>query len=223
MTSEAQTKFRGDVLLQEYLRVCTDIRTIEGANDRVIGLGATFVVAAATVGLAQHVVPLFFALPFAIIGVIFYGVMSYVWVFSLGGYKLYLEEEINRTIGERLLLWEALVPKRNTLNIARGVLLSVYVLVSAGIICLSVIQVGSGYGALASGLLGGLSCALFVLMVASWGTMAAAVKLTYTAAVEEHQRPTEVSQLAASEQLLAKGELDEAPLRRFLKLLWRGL
>lgn len=67
MAEESLTKFRSDVLLQEYLRLCTEIRSIESMNERIIALSLTLISSAAAIGLAQAVDTIFFILPIAFI------------------------------------------------------------------------------------------------------------------------------------------------------------
>ncbi len=64
--------FARDILLHEYERMCTEIRALEGNNEKAIAFGLSIITAALTVGIAQHVHQIFFVVPIAIVGVFFY-------------------------------------------------------------------------------------------------------------------------------------------------------
>lgn len=146
MSEKVAQDFGGQILLQEYLRLCAEIRSIESSNEKIIGLGFTLIGLAATAGIAQEVAPLFFVLPVAMIGILAYAAVSYLCIFSMGGYKRHLENLLNVRAKERLLLWEQLVPERERLNWNGRLLWLIYFLVAASIFVVSVLQLSAEYG-----------------------------------------------------------------------------
>jgi hypothetical protein len=139
-------EFAKTVLLQEHGRVCDDIRSIEAGGDKIISIALVLLGSGLTFGIEKDIGYIFILVPIAMMGVIYYSVMMYVWVFSLGGYKQHLEVLLNEFAGENLLLWERLVPLRQKLNLASRVLISIYMLVCGGVLAFCVFRIFSTYG-----------------------------------------------------------------------------
>ncbi|WP_439538935.1 hypothetical protein [Sphingomonas sp.] len=155
------TDFRNDVLLQEYLRLCAEIRSIESTNERVISLALTVLGFAAAFGIARDISIAFLLLPVAFIGLMTFAAMNYVSIFSLAGYKKHLEDLINEAVGEKLLLWERLVPEREKRNLLGGLMLSIYVLAGLAMCAVSIWQLYTDYSWLVAS---GVSIGLLVLV-----------------------------------------------------------
>ncbi len=137
------------VLLKEYERVCTDVRTIESQNDKIVGFGLTIVGAGAAFGLNQKLNEVFLVLPFLFVAVFIYAVLQYHNVFWLGGYKRALESKINKIAGATLLVWEALAEqKKRRVNFANLPLVSIYFLMLVGTSIYSVMHTFSNFGKL---------------------------------------------------------------------------
>lgn len=130
MTGEkGDKKLAQKVLLLEHERICKEIRAIEKNNDKTISFGLSIITAAFAVGFAQKVSLIFFIVPFGIVGVFFYGVLMYTFVFSMGGYKAYLEDRINEVLPEPILMWERLVRIRQRDDMLRPSLIAIYVFI----------------------------------------------------------------------------------------------
>lgn len=148
MDAKPSSEFAGQVLLKEYERLCNDIRSIESANEKILGLGFTLIGLAATAGIYQHVAPIFFVLPIAVVGIIAYASVSYLCIYSMGGYKQHLEDRLNEIAGEPVLLWERLVRHRERSSVNGHLLRVIYLIISVSIFGLSIIQLGASYGLL---------------------------------------------------------------------------
>lgn len=146
MSEKPPAEFAGTVLLKEYERLCTDIRSIESANEKILGLGFTLIGLGATAGIFQKVAPIFFVLPIAVVGIIAYAAVSYLCIYSMGGYKLYIEDRINEIVGGPLLVWEKLVRFREKTSINGHVLRVIYFIISVSIFAISITQLSSEYG-----------------------------------------------------------------------------
>lgn len=157
------TDFRNDVLLQEYLRLCAEIRSIESTNEKVISLALTVLGFAAAFGIARDISIAFLLLPVAFIGLMTFAAMNYVSIFSLAGYKKHLEDLINEVAGEKLLLWERLVPEREKRNLLGGLMVSIYVLAGTAVCVVSIWQLYSDYSWRVAG---GVSVGLLFMLVA---------------------------------------------------------
>lgn len=163
MSAKEPGDFAGTVLLEEYQRLCVDIRSIESANEKILGLGFALIGLAATAGIYQKVDPIFFVLPIAVVGLIAYATVSYLCIYSMGGYKRHLEDRLNERIGERLLVWEEIVRHRERTSVSGHVLRVIYLVISVAIFALSILQLGEAYG-LRVGV--AMSVLLFVLTTA---------------------------------------------------------
>lgn len=168
MNTVVNQTFLENVVLQEYLRACADVRSLEANGDRLIGVSVTLFALATTVGIEKHVDLVFVALPAAVIGAILYTIMLYIWIFSLCGYKEHLERVINDCCGSRILIWEALVARRESMNLARRGLIGIYLAASLGMIALSLARVLHAYGRGAALALGFFCVICLVISVAAW-------------------------------------------------------
>ena len=167
--------YRDDVLLKEYLRLCDEIRNLETSNDRIVGVGVSFVALIAAAGVAKDIQPIFVILPFAMLGLFFYGVWNYRHVYSIAGYKKMLEELLNDRVGEHLLLWEKLAPERRKGDVIRFGLFFIYLLAATVITILSVGNLVRWMSPIWGEAVGMLSIVLYVLLIfclrIMWRTM----------------------------------------------------
>ena len=188
MSAKPPIEFSGQVLLKEYERLCTDIRAIESANEKILGLGFTLIGLGATAGIFQKVAPIFFVLPIAVVGIIAYAVVCYLCIYSMGGYKRHLEDRINAQAGEALLLWEQLVRFRERTSINGHVLRAIYLVISLSVFTISLLQLGEHYGVK---VVWGMSALMIVLVSAmSVGIhqMNSIFDRTYAKAKDLHER-----------------------------------
>src|SRR5580658_311628 len=101
------------LLKDEYLRLCSDIRSIESTNERLLTLAAGIVTAAFTYGSANPTYrEIFVVIPIAATILLIYGCLVYYAVYSMGGYKRHIENLLNAEFGENLLIWERLSRER---------------------------------------------------------------------------------------------------------------
>ena len=178
--------FRKEVLLTEYERLCTEIRSIESSNEKLLGFGFSLISLAAVVGLAQSIEEVFFVLPFAAVGTIAYVTTSYTALYSLSGYKEHLEDLINSLLGERLLLWENLSFYREDGSVSSVLLWIIYLFVALSIWTLS-IRVIIEDQSLISGIVMGLCIAsLCVMLLFSIRRMQRMKRLIYARAKRLH-------------------------------------
>jgi hypothetical protein len=186
MDEPSKSNYRNEVLLKEYLRICDDIRSLESSNDRVVGLGATLVGASAAVAFVYKFSPVFLLLPFLIMGVLFFAIMIYLSIFSMGGYKRYLESLINKTLDENILQWEAMVGQRSQFALAKDILIFLYMITAMAIIILSVYQVNSAFGWMPGSVMAVAALILFVLVFISWKQIRSVGEFIYKASVQAH-------------------------------------
>lgn len=177
------------MLLQEHQRVCDDIRSIESSGDKIISIFLVILGAGLTFGIEKNIGYIFALVPIAILSVLFYSIMMYVWVFSLGGYKLHLEEVLNEIAGKNILLWERIVPIRQTLNLASKVLISIYVLVCGAISAVSVYKIFSIYGQVAGHVFSAILIIGFVTLAFCWKKRDAVLQFTYLEARKLYKHP----------------------------------
>lgn len=188
---KASADFPGQVLLKEYERLCTDIRSIESANEKILGLGFTLIGLGATAGIFQEVAPIFFVLPIAVVGIIAYAAVSYLCIFSMGGYKRHLEDLINSHAGETLLLWEQLVRFRERTSINGHVLRMIYLVISVSIFAISILQLSEHYGLIVAWAMGALLFMLVGAVYVGIRQMNSVFDRTYAKAKELHAGGTE--------------------------------
>jgi len=98
-------------------------------SSRVISIGTA--VALGVVGLAVRTesYDVLLLLPYLMFVLYFHYINLHTSILEMGGYKKYLEEQINTIIGEKMHLWETeLVPRRHN-NIANQFLAGIFTLI----------------------------------------------------------------------------------------------
>lgn len=109
--------------------MCTEIRAVESNNEKAIAFGLSIITAAFSIGVAQHVTAIFLIIPEALVGVFLYATTLYTYVFSMGGYKAYLEDRLNGLAGQKILFWERMVIVRQSFNPTRPALVAIYLFI----------------------------------------------------------------------------------------------
>jgi hypothetical protein len=94
-------------LLQEAELVHQAIRGVFLFSERVVALGLSIISLAATVGIAEGHAELLLILPFAVLGVLGYGVHLGTELLYLGGYRWHLEDRINQILDRDFLTWDS--------------------------------------------------------------------------------------------------------------------
>jgi hypothetical protein len=161
LVASQPSDFRNKLLVQEYQRLCSDIRGIESGNEKLLGLGFTLISLAAAGGVRADVNEVFFLLPIAVVGVFAYVAVSYNSLYAMGGYKQMIEEILNAAAGETVLVWERIAAVKEGRNANAVVLIAIYILVAASIIGLSVYRVAAAWNLFAAV---GLSALIGVLL-----------------------------------------------------------
>lgn len=100
-----------DVLLKEHEITCSQIREMVSYSDRMFGLGTTLVGAVFLYGVKERLAEVMVAVSFVFIALLLFSTTVYTAIFSLGGYRLYVEETLNQLMGRRLLRWEQMAPR----------------------------------------------------------------------------------------------------------------
>lgn len=99
-----------DVLLKEHEITCSQIREMVSYSDRMFGLGITLVGAVFIYGVKERLAEVVVAVSFIFIALLLFSATIYTCIFSLGGYRLYVEEQLNHMLGRNLLKWERMAP-----------------------------------------------------------------------------------------------------------------
>ena len=115
-----------NLLIKECDTIGQGIRTLILAGERVVALGFAVIAAGLTFGIKEKIDEILLFLPFAVFGVLLYGIHIFTEVMSLGGYKRNLEEKINVILGENLLLWELFLAKERHGAFGKTILNLVY-------------------------------------------------------------------------------------------------
>lgn len=129
------------VLLKSYELTTAEIRDILSANDRLVALGVAAISAGISYGLVADKREVFLVLPVLVMGVCAYAILNHHNVTFLGGYKRYLEMQINELIGKRALLWEHIVSQRRKWHAANIPVLAAFMVVVFGVNYISVLKV----------------------------------------------------------------------------------
>jgi len=117
------------VLLNEYNAVTQEINMRIRLNQTIIGFGAAILGAALTLGVKEKITEILLPAPLVFFMAFFVGLFNTNGMLSLGGYKRYLEERINRTLGENILMRAEISRKLIEGHFITIVLYSSYVLV----------------------------------------------------------------------------------------------
>lgn len=95
-----------------------------------------------------------------------FGGTSYVSIYSLAGYKRYMEDVINETLSEKLILWEQLVPVRERRNLLGRLMLLIYFIVGVSVCIISTYRLWKAYSpCVALGMIAGILVLLTILFV----------------------------------------------------------
>jgi len=115
-----------DLLFKECDSVGQGIRNLSLLAEKISALGFAVIAAGLAYGIKENINEILLFLPFAFFGVMLYGIHILTEGMSLGCYKRHLEEKINITFGEHLLLWELFIAKERHGAFARFFLCIVY-------------------------------------------------------------------------------------------------
>jgi hypothetical protein len=102
---------RLDLLYKECESVGSKITTLFVAGEKYLSMAFAIIVAGMAYGIKEHQHDILLLVPFAIMTVMFYAIHMFTEVNALGGYKYYLEEQINIILNKNVLLWECKIAK----------------------------------------------------------------------------------------------------------------
>jgi len=188
-----------DALMKEYERVCVEIRTLEGTNEKIVGFAVTFLTVffsyasgtaggtiSGTVGNAPKLeVVIFLFVPVGFTCVFIYAVMQYYRVLRYGGYKKLLEERINAKVGEPpALFWEKLVSTDRKSDIINNALYIGYAVVTLPIEAYCIWYINTHQPLLVSVLFDAVIAGLTFLLGLSWRQMGKAFSSSYDTSKE---------------------------------------
>lgn len=100
-----------DVLLKEYEITCSQIREMVSYSDRMFSLGVTLVGAVFLYGIKEKLAGVIVTVSFVSITLLLFLTTVYTAIFSLGGYRLYIAEQLNQLMGYDYLRWEKITPQ----------------------------------------------------------------------------------------------------------------
>jgi hypothetical protein len=124
-----------DALISQCSSIDAKITSYHLLGAKVLALGTSIIPTILAISFKNNYDTVLLILPIAIFSVIFYWVNINTWIVSHGGYKRYIEEQINALTGEPIYFWEAgVVPSRHT-NLSNVILNSIFSLVL--ILCIS--------------------------------------------------------------------------------------
>jgi hypothetical protein len=156
-----------EALAKENDRLSVDIRSLESMIDKFMGFGVTVIGIGFTYGVKEELVPVFFFLPVAMLGLLFFTadrMRSMMW---LGGYKHAVEDRINQLVGVTVTSWEKLVQDyRGRGDVIIKSTYVIYLLLFGGIIIYSGLKVFM-FNVWAGGAFSGVMIVLVVLLIAS--------------------------------------------------------
>lgn len=93
-------------LLSQYEGARSEIIALMGQNERIMQIGVVIAGGAFSFGILEGIEYLLMFIPFGVITLCLVALSRYELVHALGGYKRYLEEQINRRLGEKIAAWE---------------------------------------------------------------------------------------------------------------------
>lgn len=182
MSAKAKAEKDIEVLLAEYERVCSEVRSIESNNDKILGLGLTVITAGFAYGLQHNMAEVFFFVPVALVGALVYWIMQQHYVFWFGGYKRAIEEKINYRSGQVLLGWEKLVAEhRRHLHPINGCMILIYFVIIASISSYSVFKIVSLYSGIFRPAYFAMLSILFVAVIFSGWHLGKVYRTSYEA------------------------------------------
>jgi hypothetical protein len=139
------------ILCAEYKRVADGIRQIESSTDRLLTIGVTVVVAGVAYGIERNITQVFLLIPAALAIVFLYSILQYSHVLWMGGYNRALEDKINETTPEPLLIWERSVNQFRGRIAPPNIFLAVfYFFLLVGLYTYSAVTVIAAYNILVS-------------------------------------------------------------------------
>jgi hypothetical protein len=103
LTSEKIT----EMLFEECQEVGKKVSGLVELDERLVTVGATLIIGAATVAVAKGKEDILLGVPLAISALLSFIAYLHGELFALGGYKAALEEELNRRVGRPIIVWES--------------------------------------------------------------------------------------------------------------------
>jgi hypothetical protein len=99
------------VITEEIDKITTLINSVRQLNVQILGFGLAGAITILTYGLQENSYEIFIVIPYVLLGILFYNSLFLSGVFSLAGYKRYLENELNKELDEQIIKWELIAKK----------------------------------------------------------------------------------------------------------------
>lgn len=96
------------VYLKEYEIISQEIKERINRSDKIIGYGLTVLGVGITYGLKEGIDEIVLVIPFGLFGVLFYAIFNTTAIMALGGYSVYVTEQINNIFMKNVLRWNYL-------------------------------------------------------------------------------------------------------------------
>ncbi len=100
------------ILYKECESTGNKIMSLIVSSDRYLSMGFAVIVAAMAYGMKEDQKDILLILPYAILTVMFYSVHIITETMALGGYRCFLEEQINLKLGKNIVIWESGIARR---------------------------------------------------------------------------------------------------------------
>lgn len=130
------------MLYSEYQSYSTAVRGAMFSMDKFAGLATTIGVAGATIAYDKQIYLIVVLLPLFEFGVAFYAIHIGCEVMALGGYRRWLEEELNYAYREQLFVWETKVAAARHTSAPLWVLRIFY---AVGLLVFSAVSIATMY------------------------------------------------------------------------------
>lgn len=132
--SPEQIEQRIGILNEQYEGARKEIVSLMAQNERIMQIGVLVGGGSLTYGIERKFDYLLLFLPFAFLALILVGLTRYELVYGLGGYKRYLEDELNAHLKTKLVFWEEVcdsgIHHSVSDNVLRFVMLAAFFLAS---------------------------------------------------------------------------------------------
>jgi hypothetical protein len=123
-----------EMLFDECQEVGKKVSGLVELDERLVTVGATLIIGAATVAVAKGKEDILLGVPLAISALLSFIAYLHGELFALGGYKAALEEELARRVGRPIIVWEShvSVPLRHRSQATITALMFLVLLYGAG-------------------------------------------------------------------------------------------
>ena len=132
-------------LIGEHNRVCSEIRSIESANDKILNIGVSLITLGLLYGINSHIEGVYFLMPPAILSLFIYAILQYYFIAWFGGYKRNIEEMVNLRFKKNILTWEHVRQARTQMDRVFVAAFLMYSLIMVAIIAVCLHHIFESY------------------------------------------------------------------------------